>query len=111
MRAKFDCPHGVTNVWDRPAVRGAERVKVPGGRAIHLNQKPLDLMSRIIEASTEQGDVVWEPFGGLFSASLAAISLGRRAFAGEIDPTFFQYGVKRVSDAVEPLALFPDLTA
>lgn len=95
MRAKFSCPHGLTNVWDRPPVRGTERVKTPAGRAVHLNQKPLDLMTRLLEASTEPGDVVWEPFGGLFTASLAASRLQRRAFAAECDPTYFQFGLSR----------------
>lgn len=95
MRAKFDCPHGVTNVWERSPVRGEERVKVDGGRAVHLNQKPLDLMRRIIEASTAVGDVVWEPFGGLFTASLAARELARKAYAAEIDATYYHYGVER----------------
>ena len=101
MRAKFSCPHGVTNVWDRQPVRGAERVKTGSGRAVHLNQKPLDLMIRLIAASTEPGDVVWEPFGGLFTASLAASRLKRRAFGAEIDSTYFQYGVRRFVDATE----------
>ncbi|MFO0760576.1 MAG: DNA methyltransferase [Byssovorax sp.] len=95
MRAKFHCPHGVTNVWERGAVRGAERVRVGRGRAVHLNQKPLDLMERIIAASSDEGDVVWEPFGGLFTASLAARRLRRRAFAAEIDATYFQLGLRR----------------
>lgn len=97
LRARFRCPHGVTNVWDRPAVRGDERVKTASGKAVHLNQKPLDLMGRLIEASTLPGDAIWEPFGGLFSASLAARRLGRRAFAAERDATYFQYGVRRFS--------------
>jgi DNA methylase len=97
MRAKFTCPHGVTNVWERQAVRGQERVKSENGRAVHLNQKPLDLMSRIIQASTDVGDVVWEPFGGLFSGALAAKQLGRQVYAAEIDATYFQYGVRRFS--------------
>lgn len=95
LRSKFTCPHGVTNVWERPALRDEERIKSPEGRAVHLNQKPLDLMERIISASTHPKDVVWEPFGGLFSASLAARSLGRRAFAAEIDPVYFTYGMRR----------------
>ena len=95
-RSKFRCPHGVTNVWDRAALHGDERIAAPDGRAVHLNQKPLSLMTRIIEASTDPGDVVWEPFGGLFSATAAAMALGRRAFACEIDPTYFQYGVDRL---------------
>ncbi len=109
MRSKFNCPHGVTNVWERNAVRGEERVKVDSGKAVHLNQKPLDLMRRIIEASTDEGDIVWEPFGGLFTGSLAARQLGRRAFAGEIDPTYFQYGVNRYRDATRQVPLLSAL--
>src|SRR5262249_52628131 len=81
--SKFRCPHGGTNVWDRAPLHGAERTTTPDGRAAHLNQKPLDLMARIVEASSDPGDVVWEPFGGLFSASIAAMRLARRAFACE----------------------------
>jgi site-specific DNA-methyltransferase (adenine-specific) len=99
MRSKFYCPHGVTNVWERPALRGTERYKVNGGngKAIHLNQKPLDLMSTIIKASSDQGDVVWEPFGGLFTACLAAGRMGRKAFGAEIDPIYFHYAIERLT--------------
>jgi hypothetical protein len=38
MRAKFRCPFGITNLWERPALRGQERQLVPDGRAVHLNQ-------------------------------------------------------------------------
>lgn len=98
LRSHFTCPHGVTNVWDRPPVNGAERIKSPSGRAVHLNQKPLDLMARIIEASSRRNEVVWEPFGGLFSASVAARQVGRKAIAAEIDPTYFQYGLARLKE-------------
>lgn len=108
MRAIFNCPHGFTNVWERPALRGAERVKINGGtKSAHFNQKPLDLMEMIIEASSYQGDVVWEPFGGLFSASVAARRLKRKAFSAEIDPVAFNYGVERLiaEDCQYPLPL------
>lgn len=98
MRAKFYCPYGVTNVWDRPALRGGERVVIPGGQAVHLNQKPLDLMRQIIQASTDETDVVWEPFGGLFSACVASRSVGREAFSAEIDPTYYHYGLQRLKE-------------
>jgi hypothetical protein len=98
MRSKFHCPHGFTNVWDRPALRGAERLKTNGsqGKAVHLNQKPLQLMSMIIQASTDEGDVVWEPFGGLFTACIAARRIRRRSCGAESDPTYFDYGMKRL---------------
>jgi site-specific DNA-methyltransferase (adenine-specific) len=95
MRSKFNCPHGFTNVWDRLPVSGKERLRTNKGKAIHLNQKPLDLMRMIVNASSDEGDVVWEPFGGLFSASYAACELHRNAYASEIDSTYYQYGIKR----------------
>lgn len=95
MRAKFKCPLGVTNVWDEPALRSDERIK-EGSKAVHYNQKPLRLMRRLIELSTDAGDVVWEPFGGLFSGSFAAGELGRRAFAAEINPQVYQVGATRL---------------
>ena len=52
-------------------------------------------MRLIIEASSDEGDVIWEPFGGLFSGALAARQTGRRAHASEIDPTYYQYAVRR----------------
>ena len=98
MRSKFYCPHGFTNVWERPALHGKERFRVNGasGKAIHLNQKPLNLISMIIQASSDSNDVVWEPFGGLFTACIAARRLGRRSFGAESDPTYFHYGMNRV---------------
>jgi site-specific DNA-methyltransferase (adenine-specific) len=100
MRSKFYCPHGYTNVWDRPSLKGKERIKIPNkdSKAAHLNQKPLDLMSLIIESSTDIGDVIWEPFGGLFSASLAAKNLKRLAFGSELDPDYFQLATTRFNN-------------
>jgi site-specific DNA-methyltransferase (adenine-specific) len=98
MRSKFSCPHGVTNVWERGAIKGDERVKTEDNRSVHFNQKPLEFMRRIIEASTDAGDVVWEPFGGLFTASLAARALGRVAYGAELDGTYFHYGVRRFTE-------------
>jgi len=106
MRSKFNCPHGVTNVWERSALRNHERIKAPNGKAAHLNQKPLDLMTRIIEVCTDKHDVVWEPFGGLFTASLAAYELGRPSYSAEIDSTYYQYGIHRFIQGVQqPLSV------
>lgn len=107
MRSAFHCPHGYTNVWERPALRGSERVRVAGssGKAVHLNQKPLDLMTLIIEASSDPGDVVWEPFGGLFSGLVAANRLGRRGFGAEIDSTYFHFAMQRLNQEVSTPSL------
>jgi site-specific DNA-methyltransferase (adenine-specific) len=103
MRTKFHCPHGFTNIWERLPVNGHERLKAPTGKAVHLNQKPLDLVRMLVEASSDPGDVVWEPFGGLFSCCLAARQVRRKAFGCEIDPTYFQFGVSRFTHHPVPM--------
>lgn len=98
MFPKFDLESGETNVWRHPALRSEERLKVENGtRALHLNQKPLDLMDKIIRASTDPGDMIWEPFGGLCSASVSAKKLGRRARAAEVDEKVYWEAVQRLS--------------
>jgi DNA modification methylase len=77
--------------------RAAPRVHNPtAASSAHLNQKPLEFMARLITAVTEPGEVVWEPFGGLCSASVAAVALDRRAFAAETDPGFADLAEERL---------------
>lgn len=95
MRSKFYCPIGITNVWDEPPVNGQERIK-RGGKAVHLNQKPIQLMELIISISSDEGDTVWEPFGGLCTAAIAAHNLKRSCFAAEIEHVVYRAAVERM---------------
>lgn len=97
MRAKFHCEVGVSNVWHMPAVRGRERIK-KGTSCLHMNQKPLALLEQLIRSTSDVGDVVWEPFGGLCSASVAAIRTGRLAFASEINREYYDSAKGRIRD-------------
>lgn len=106
MRAKWTHVHALTNVWREPPVHGAERVKALTGTGyLHANQKPLALMERQVLAATDPGDTVWEPFGGLCSATVAAVRHGRRAHAAELNPEFFEAAVLRVRREIETLPL------
>lgn len=96
MRAKFHCDVGITNVWREPAVRGGERIK-NAYKCVHMNQKPLRLLEQIILASSDPGDVVWEPFGGLCSVAIAAINTGRECHSAEILPDYFTAARKRLA--------------
>jgi site-specific DNA-methyltransferase (adenine-specific) len=98
LRGKFYCEAGITNVWQVPAVRGKERIKVQGN-AVHPNQKPLALMQRLVRSCSDLGDTVWEPFGGLCTASVAAAELGRKAFAAEINPAIWTQALARIKQA------------
>jgi hypothetical protein len=108
LRYRWQHQHGLTNVWARRPLRDDERLKGTLRRAAprvykpsatsaaHLNQKPLEFMERVVMAVTAPGDVVWEPYGGLCSASVAAVGLGRRAYAAELDPAFADLAEERL---------------
>lgn len=100
LRAKFYCPLGVTNVWNEPPVNGQERLK-KDSKAIHLNQKPLKILELIIKISSDPGDLVWDPFGGLFSVAIAAHNVKRSCVAAEIDSEIYDVAIRRLRDAIE----------
>jgi len=95
MRAKFYCEPGFTNVWHEPAVRGEERLK-NGSKCIHTNQKPLRLVELTIRLSSDPGDLVWEPFGGLCSGAIASHKLKRRCVSAEINREFYEIAAERL---------------
>jgi DNA methylase len=97
LRAKFRCQFGVNNVWSEPPVRGPERLKKKGLACVHANQKPLRLIDTILKASTDEGDVVWEPFGGLCSVAISARRAKRICFSAESSPQFFGAAAERLA--------------
>lgn len=105
MRSKWNHTHGITNVWHELPVHGAERIRARGRDGyLHANQKPLRLMERQILACTQPDDVVWEPFGGLCSASVAALRTGRRVFAAEINPDYYAVARDRLDQELPILS-------
>lgn len=97
LRAKFTCEVGINNVWDEPPVRGSERLKSEALKILHNNQKPLRLLDIALRASTDPGDLVWEPFGGLCSTAISAHRLGRRCVSAEINERYFSAAAQRLA--------------
>lgn len=97
----------LTNVWPVPLLRDEERFSAaPHGTTealTHPHEKPVELMKRIIRAATRPGDVVWEPFAGAATVSVAAVELGRRPFAAEHNPRFADLAHERLK-ATSPVA-------
>lgn len=108
LRYPWTYEHGLTNVWQRQPLHDSERLKGTLRRAAprvykptaassaHLNQKPLEFMERLVRAVTHKGDTVWEPFGGLATAAVAAVALGRVPYVAEIDPEFAELAEERL---------------
>ena len=64
----------------------------------HPTQKPLALIDRCLRASTNQDDVVLDPFAGAGSTGVAALKLGRTFVGIELDPSFIELSIKRLSE-------------
>lgn len=79
-----------TNVWD-------DITEIFKGK-VHINQKPEALAKVMIEAHTEPGEWVMDPFAGSGSTALAARALGRKFIMIEKDPVEFEKMLKRLKE-------------
>lgn len=62
----------------------------------HPTEKPIELLKRLIEATTVEGHLVVDPFAGVASTCVAANDLGRRWFGCEINEEYHKHGAKRL---------------
>lgn len=78
--------------------RGAviECDKVPPSKMIHPTEKPVPLLEKLIDMSTEKGDLVVDPFSGSGSTSVAAMNTGRNSVGIELAEHFVERSCKRL---------------
>ena len=80
------------SVWSIPSPKGDEKKY---GK--HPTQKSLDLLKRIVLASTNENSVVLDPFCGSGTTGVACASAGSRSFIGiEIDLDYCELTKKRL---------------
>lgn len=82
------------NVWNIPRVRFRM-----DEYENHPTQKPEKLLERIIKASSNPGDVVFDPFAGSFTTGAVAERLGRKSISIDIEPEFYKIGLRRLGIA------------
>ena len=81
--------------WKIPLCRGKERLKINGEKA-HATQKPEALLQRIILASTNQGELILDPFSGSGTTAAVAKKLNRNFLAIERDPKYIELSRQRL---------------
>lgn len=59
----------------------------------HICPLQLDIIERLINRFTMPGDVVDDPFGGLFSTAYKALEMGRKAISAELNPDYYDDGL------------------
>jgi adenine-specific DNA-methyltransferase len=67
----------------------------------HPTQKPIALLERIIKASSNEGDLVLDPFSGTFTTSFVAKELNRNAIGIELQDEYIKIGLRRLQLAEE----------
>ncbi|WP_107941844.1 DNA-methyltransferase [Metasolibacillus fluoroglycofenilyticus] len=67
----------------------------------HPTQKPLDLLRRIIKASSNPADLILDPFLGSGTTGVAAIELGRRFIGIDIKKEYVELAIKRIEHALQ----------
>jgi site-specific DNA-methyltransferase (adenine-specific) len=73
----------------------------------HPTEKPVAVVSALIENSSDPGDLVLDPFMGSGSTLLAAQSLGRRAIGIEIEERYCEIAAARLARGIATRNLTP----
>ena len=64
----------------------------------HPTQKPIDLLKRIIMASTKEGGVVLDPFTGSSTTGIVAKALRRKFLGIDLEKKYLDLSIKRVAE-------------
>ena len=89
------------DVWRMPSINNMAKE-----RTGYPTQKPLKLLERIIKASSNEGDVVLDPFCGCATACVAAEKLQRQWIGIDISPSAEVITKIRLEEASEQGSLF-----
>lgn len=66
---------------------------------MHVCPLQLDIVERIINRYSNKGELVFDPFAGLFTVPYVAIKLGRRGYGCELNPDYFRDGIGYLESA------------
>ena len=73
---------------------------------IHSCQKPINLLSVLINTFSQPDDIVFDGFGGSFSTCVAARKCGRQYISCELDKKLFEIGKKNLWQEINQITLF-----
>ena len=77
------------------------RIRHKKRRDEHPCQLPIPLLERLVLMSTDEGDIVFDPFIGTGTSAIAAKKLGRKFIGIDIDPKYVEIANQKVFSAQE----------
>lgn len=75
-----------------------KKTKGEDGKNIHDTEKPVELMKILIENSSQEGELVLDPFLGVGATAMACKELNRDYIGIELDEKYYNIACKRVND-------------
>ena len=69
---------------------------------------PLELPKRCIEATTDRGDLVIDPYSGSATTGVACVKTGRKFIGIEREPKYFEIAKARIIEALNASPLFTE---
>ena len=91
----------MNSVWQIPLCTGKERIKGADGKKAHSTQKPEELLKRVILSSSNEGDLILDPFLGSGTSCAVAKKLARKSIGIEQNSDYLPMIQKRL-DAINP---------
>ena len=76
-----------------------KKTKGEDGKNIHDTEKPIELMKILIENSSQEGEIVLDPFIGVGSVALACIGSNRSYIGFELDDGYCEIANERLEEA------------
>ena len=67
-------------------------------KKLHPTEKPVDLIKRFIRVSSQENDIVLDPFLGSGTTAVAAKDLNRKYIGYEIDSEYFNIAKERLEE-------------
>lgn len=106
----FNCPYGsvaqtfnpqmgITDIW--------RDIDFYEEKRFHPTQKPQKLITRLIQASSNEGDIVLDPFAGCGSTPISCMNTNRRHISIEINEDYYNIMLSRIAEN----KIIPDKTA
>jgi len=83
-----------------PNVIRQQDARFTDGDKSHPTEKPIPLIERLIEVSSNEGELMFSPFGGVHTTAVAATRTRRRCVSVEIDTDHHASGRERVNSIV-----------
>jgi len=81
-------------VWDDiNRMRTMNTLQAQKGKQLHVCPLQFDIVERLVDRYSNEGDLIFDPFGGLMTVPLCAIKHGRRGMATELNADYFHDGV------------------